>query len=73
MEGRIIPTQIAEELQGTFLDNDTCFHFIEDINGNYFMFTTPQYEEIIAQSQWNYLLEYPLSQFEPKAEPPLEI
>ena len=71
MEGRIIPTQIALELQGTFLDDETCFHFIEDIYGKYYMFTSPEYEEIISQTQYNYLLDYPFSLFEPKPTPDL--
>lgn len=66
MEGRIVTQQQANELEGVFFDTDTFFHFVQDINENYFLLLTSQDEVDIALTQYNYLLEIPLSEFIPK-------
>ena len=70
MEGRIVTNQQAEELQGTFIDADTFFNFVQDIDGKYFMFTSQQDEVEIANSQYAYLLDIPLSPYTPPPTPP---
>jgi hypothetical protein len=70
MEGRIVTEQQANELQGVFIDADTFFNFVQDIDGNYFMFTSEQDEAEIANTQYAYLLDIPLSPFTPPPTPP---
>ena len=70
MEGRIVTNQQAEELQGVFFDNDTFFNFVQDINDVYFLFLSEQDEVDIAKSEYAYLLDIPLSPYEPKPTPP---
>ena len=70
MEGRIVTNQTAEELQGVFFDADTFFNFVQDINDNYFLFLSEQDEADISSTQYAYLLDIPLSPFEPKPTPP---
>jgi hypothetical protein len=65
MEGRIVTEQQANELQGIFIDADTFFNFVQDIDGKYFMFTSEQDEVEIANTQYAYLLEIPLSPYTP--------
>lgn len=71
MKGRILDNQTALELQGVFIDYDTFFNFVQDINDVYFLFLSEQDEFDVAQTQYAYLLEIPLSPFEPKPTPPL--
>lgn len=71
MEGRIVTTEQAEQLQGVFIDADTFFNFVQDINDVYFLFLSEQDEADISQTQYAYLLEIPLSPFVPKPTPPL--
>ena len=71
MEGRIVTNQQAQELQGVFIDADTFLNFVQDINDIYFLFLSEQDEEDIANTQYSYLLEIPLSPFVPKPTPPL--
>lgn len=69
MEGRIVTNQQAQELQGQFIDSDTFLNFVQDINDIYFLFLSEQDEADISQTQYAYLLEIPLSPFEPKPSP----
>jgi hypothetical protein len=69
MEGRIVTEQQANELQGVFIDADTFFNFVQDINGVYFLFLSEQDEIDIAQTQYAYLLEIPLSPYTPPPTP----
>lgn len=70
MEGRIVTNQQAEELQGVFFDSDTFFNFVQDINDVYFLFLSEQDATDIANTEYSYLLDIPLSPFEPKPTPP---
>ena len=71
IDGRIVTNQQAQELQGQFIDSDTFFNFVQDINDIYFLFLSEQDEADVANTQYAYLLDLPLSQFEPKPSPPL--
>lgn len=71
MEGRIVIPEVKEELQGVFFDNDTFFNFVQDINDDWFLFLSEQDEIDIAQTEYAYLLELPLSPYEPKPTPPM--
>lgn len=71
MEGRIVTNQQAQDLQGQFIDSDTFLNFVQDINDVYFLFLSEQDEQDIAQTQYAYLLDLPLSPFVPKPTPPL--
>jgi len=70
MEGRIVTNQTAEELQGVFFDADTFFNFVQDINDIYFLFLSSSDEADIKPTQYAYLLDIPLSPYEPKPTPP---
>jgi hypothetical protein len=70
IEGRIVTNETAQELQGVFFDSDTFFNFVQDINDVYFLFLSEQDAADIANTEYNYLLEIPLSPFEPKPNPP---
>ena len=70
MEGRIVTNQQAEQLQGVFFDSDTFFNFVQDINDVYFLFLSEQDATDIANTEYSYLLEIPLSEFIPKPAPP---
>ena len=70
MEGRIVTNQQANDLQGVFIDADTFFNFVQDINGVYFLFLSEQDEIDVANTQYAYLLEIPLSPYTPPPTPP---
>jgi hypothetical protein len=70
MEGRIVTNQQAQDLQNVFFDSDTFFNFVQDINDVYFLFLSKQDELDIANTQYSYLLDIPLSPYEPKPTPP---
>lgn len=69
MQGRIVTNQQAQELQGQFIDADTFLNFVQDINDIYFLFLSEQDEIDVANTQYVYLLEIPLSSFVPKPSP----
>lgn len=68
--GRIVTNEQAAELQGVFIDNDTFFNFVQDINGIWFLFLSKQDEIDVAQTEYAYLLEIPLSPYTPPPPPP---
>ena len=69
MKGRIVTQEKRDELQGVFFDSDTFFNFVQDINDVWFLFLSEQDEADIAQTEYAYLLEIPLSPYEPKPSP----
>jgi hypothetical protein len=66
--GRIVTNEQANELQGVFIDSDTFFNFVQDINGVYFLFLSEQDEQDISQTEYAYLLQIPLSLYIPPTE-----
>lgn len=71
MDGRIVIPEVAQNLQGVFFDNDTFFNFVQDINDEWFLILSKQDEQDIALTEYAYLLELPLSPYEPKPSPPI--
>jgi hypothetical protein len=71
MEGRIVTNEQAEQLQGVFIDADTFFNFVQDINGIYFLFLSEQDEADIANTEYASLLQIPLSPYTPPPTPPI--
>jgi len=66
MEGRIVIQEVAQQLQGVFIDADTFFNFVQDINDEWFLILSAQDEEEINKTEYNYLLDLPLSPYQPK-------
>ena len=66
--GRIVTNEQANDLQGKFIDSDTFFNFVQDINGVYFLFLSEQDEQDISQTEYAYLLQIPLSLYIPPTE-----
>lgn len=71
MEGRIVIEEKAQELEGKFIDSDTFLHFVQDINGEWFLMLSQQDEIDIAQTEYDYLLDIPLSPYIPPPSPPM--
>jgi hypothetical protein len=71
IEGRIVTNEQAEQLQGVFIDADTFFNFVQDINGIYFLFLSEQDELDIAQTEYAPLLQIPLSPYVAPPTPPI--
>jgi hypothetical protein len=69
IEGRIVTTEQAQELQGVFFDADTFFNFVQDINDVYFLFLSSSDEVDIAPTEYAYLLDIPLSEYVPPITP----
>ena len=67
--GREITIEQYNELQGVFIDSDTFFNFVPDINGNYFLITSEQDDIEISNSQYAYLLDIPLTEYIPPLPP----
>ena len=71
MEGRIVTPESAQSLEGVFIDSETFFHFVQDINDEWFLILSEQDEQDIALTEYAYLLELPLFPYVPKPSPPL--
>jgi hypothetical protein len=71
MEGRIVIPEVANQLQGVFIDSDTFFNFVQDINDEWFLILSEQDEIEISKTEYAYLLDLPLEPYEPKSTPPI--
>jgi hypothetical protein len=71
IQGRVVIQEVAQQLEGTFIDSDTFFHFVQDINNEWFLILTAQDEIDIAQTEYAYLLDLPLENY--VAPPPTPI
>ena len=71
MDGRVVIPEVAQQLEGVFIDSNTFFHFVQDINDEWFLILSEQDEQDIAQTEYAYLLDLPLEPFIPKPSPPL--
>ena len=69
--GRVVIEEVAQQLEGTFIDSDTFFHFVQDINGEWFLILSEQDEIDVAQTEWSYLLHLPLEEYVPPPSPPI--
>jgi len=69
--GRVVIEEKAQELEGTFIDDDTFFHFVQDINGEWFLILSEQDEIDVAQTEWAYLLDLPLEEYIAPPTPPI--
>jgi hypothetical protein len=71
IQGRVVIQEVASQLEGVFFDSDTFFHFVQDINNEWFLILTAQDEIDIAQTEYAYLLDLPLENY--VAPPPTPI
>ncbi len=66
MEARELTTEQKEDIQGVFFDKVTFFDCAQDINNNWFIFLSSTDISKLEGSQWQWLVDIPVSPFEPK-------
>ena len=64
MEGRKLTIEQKDAIQGVFFTNNTFFNCIQDINDEWFLFLSE--DDILNIGEYAYLLEIPLTAYEPK-------
>jgi shikimate kinase len=69
--GRIVIQEVAQQLEGTFIDSDTFFHFVQDINSEWFLILSEQDEIDISKTEYSYLLDLPLEEYIAPPTPPI--
>ena len=72
MEARKLTIEQKEDIQGVFFDDVTFFNCIQDINDNWFIFLSPTDIFNLQNSQWQWVIDLPLSPFTPKPVTPPE-
>jgi hypothetical protein len=71
IQGRVVIQEVAQQLEGTFIDNDTFFHFVQDINNEWFLILSEQDEIDVSQTEYAYLLDLPLEEYIAPPTPPI--
>ncbi len=66
MEARQLTIEQKENIQGVFFDEVTFFNCIQDINNNWFIFLSSTDISNLQNSQWQWVVDIPVSTFEPK-------
>lgn len=71
MIGYILTTEQYEQIQGQYYSPSQFFNCVQDINDVWFLFLSQQdKEEIVNNTQWNWILTLPLGEYIPKPSPP---
>jgi hypothetical protein len=66
MEARKLTIEQKENIQGVFFDEVTFFNCVQDINDNWFIFLSSTDISNLEGSQWQWVVDIPVSHFEPK-------
>lgn len=72
MIGYILTVEQKQEIQGVFFTDNIFFNCVEDINGTWFLFLSPQDIEILPQ-EFQYLLSLPTGEYVPPLLPDFKI
>ena len=64
MIGYILTVEQKEEIQGVFFTDSIFFNCVEDINGTWFLFLSPQDIEILP-IEFQYILQLPAGEYVP--------
>ena len=71
MIGYILTTEQHEQIQGQYYSPSQFFNCVQDINDVWFLFLSDQdKQEIVNNTQWNWILTLPLGEYIPKPSPP---
>lgn len=71
MIGYILTTEQYEQIQGQYYSPSQFFNCVQDVNDVWFLFLSQQdKEEIVNNTQWNWILTLPLGEYIPKPSPP---
>ena len=68
MIGYILTVAQKEEIQGVFFTDNIFFNCVQDINGMWFLFLSPQDIEILPQ-EFQYLLSLSTGEYVPPLPP----
>lgn len=66
MEARELTIEQKNEIQGVFFDKVTFFSCVQDINNNWFIILSKSDILNITNTQWQWVIDLPLSTFTPK-------
>ena len=68
MIGYILTVEQKEEIQGVFFTDSIFFNCVQDINGTWFLFLSPQDIEILP-IEFQYILQLPTGEYVPPLPP----
>jgi len=73
MEARELTIEQKDQIQGVFFDEVTFFNCIQDVNNNWFVFLSSTDISNLQNSEWQWVVDLPLSPFTPQpVTPPAE-
>tara|TARA_R110000868_G_scaffold127713_1_gene335519 strand:- start:62 stop:283 length:222 start_codon:yes stop_codon:yes gene_type:complete len=70
MIGYILTTEQYDQIQGKEYAPYQCFNCVQDIQDIWFTFLTELDKETILNTEWNWILNLPQSEYVPKPAPP---
>jgi hypothetical protein len=66
MQARQLTISQKDQIQGVFFDEVTFFDCVQDINDNWFIILSESDISNITDTQWQWVIDLPLSTFNPK-------
>ncbi len=66
MQARQLTISQKDQIQGVFFDKVTFFDCVQDINDNWFIILSENDISSITDTQWQWVIDLPLSTFNPK-------
>jgi len=73
MIGYILTEEQYNQVQGQFYTPYEFFNCVQDINNVWFLFLSQQDKQEIINTEWNWILTLPESEYVPQPTPPFPI
>lgn len=70
MIGYILTIEQYDQVQGQYYTEYQFFNCVQDINGVWFLFLSQEDEEIVYNTEWNWVLTLPEGEYVPPPPPP---
>ena len=70
MIGYILSDSEKDQVQGQYYTPYQFFNCVEDINGVWFLFLSDEDKQVVATTEWSWILDFPEGEYVPPTPPP---
>lgn len=70
MIGYILTNEQKDQIQGQYYSEYQFFNCVADINGTWFLFLSDEDKQVVATTEWSWILTLPEGEYVPPTPPP---
>ena len=70
MIGYILTPEQKDQVQGQYYSEYQFFNCVADINGTWFLFLSDEDKQVVATTEWSWILNLPEGEYVPPTPPP---